>query len=360
MKRAFRALIYAALFSLILSGVFYFVPAEVKYHVTETYPFTGNQAGEQVFLAVMLPKENAYQSRENLHITWPGDTSSENFDAVEVIKLEADSRNAAAVLAYDLTLHQGRIQWEANAAEQDLLPQIHIESDHPVLVQKAEELCPEQTKDTAYRTYQFASAYLSWPKDTRIGKEPSALAAYQTQTGVCGEFANLMTALNRSCGNPARSISGLSMPMYLPPMMTQESTWLHPGGAHAWVEVYHDEHWTLADPSWASKMPFERVWFGRSMGQYLSYGETGSHERIFEELLTWAEENGDLIGAMSAPVKFVASYEGEGDLSITPVVRVKKVSDPRYILAVLTAGTLITASAVIEKQIEKNNIREIG
>lgn len=360
MKRAIRALIYTAVFFLATSGIFYFFPAEVKYHVTEKYTFTGNQVGEEFFLAVMLPKNNAYQSLESLKITWPGDVSREDHDAVEVIKLKGESQSPEAVLAYDLTLHQGKIHWQASSVEQDLLPQNNIESDHPVLVHKAKVLCQEQKDDTARLSFQFASSYLSWPEDSRIGREPSALAAYQNQTGVCGEFANLMTALNRACGNPARSISGLSMPMYLPPMMTEEQTWLHPGGAHAWVEVYDHDHWILADPSWASNMPFDQLWFGRSMGQYLSYGETGSQEQIFDEILTWGEENGDLIGAMSAPVKFVAAYEGEATPSITPVVRVKKVRDPRYGLALLAAGTVITASAAIERQIRKKNNRDPG
>lgn len=358
MKRTIRAVIYAVTISLGALGIFYFIPAEVDYHVTETFTFTENQAGEEIFLAVMLPKNNAYQSVDGLKITWPGDISREDHGAVEVIKLKSASQDAAAVLAYDLTLHQGKIRWQARAAEQDLLPQTNIESDHPVLAQEAKELCPEQTGKTAYLTYQFTSAYLSWPKDSRIGEEPSALAAYQNQTGVCGEFANLMTALNRACGNPARSISGLSMPMYLPPMMTKVQTWLHPGGAHAWVEVYHNEHWILADPSWASNLPFDRLWFGRSMGQYLSYGETGTQEQAFEEMLTWGEENGELLGAMSAPVKFVAAYEGKASPSVTPVVRVKKIWDPRYAAALLTAGTALTASTVIERRIEKKSSRD--
>jgi hypothetical protein len=195
---------------------------------------------------------------------------------------------------------------------------------------------------------------LSWPEETRIGDDQSALTAYESQIGVCGEFANLMTALNRACNNPARSISGLSMPMFMPPMTKKESTWMHPGGAHAWVEVHDEDKWTIADPSWASNMPFVRLWFGRSQGQYLSYGETGVHEQIFAELMAWGAENGEIIGAMSAPVKFVALSENQENTTVTPLVSVKKVKDVRWITAVSLYSVIIMAFIVVEKRISKH------
>ena len=185
-----------------------------------------------------------------------------------------------------------------------------------------------------------------------MGSEPSALAAYNSKVGVCGEFANLMTALNRACGIPTKSISGLSMPMFSPPMMTTTKVWDHPGAAHAWVEVYTDGKWVIADPSWASQMPFNRIWFGRSLGQYLSYGEVGEHERIYNEIITWGEEQGTIIGAMSAPNKFVA-VSSDDNAAVTPSVQVRKAKDNRWILAASSFILLTIVANRIESRAEK-------
>ena len=351
MKRAIRAVIYSAFLTTISVVAFFILPAKVQYHVTEKYAFSANQMGKKIKLAVMLPKDNAYQAIDNLEIRWGGDISGADYEEVKVIKLSGHSDHGEAILDYDVNLFQGRIDWEGNATLQDIHPQKGIESNESVLIKKARELTAGHLDDAAQESYKFTAAYLSWPKGTRIGEEPSALIAYENRIGVCGDFANLMTALNRSINSPARSISGLSMPTYLPPKMTIERIWMHPGGAHAWVEVYDQGHWTIADPSWASRMPFDGIWFGRSMGQYLSYGETGAHEQIYEEMLQWGEESGELIGAMSAPLKFVSSSEDNNHVVITPVVRVKKGRDARWVFAVSSFLVILAASAFTEYHI---------
>jgi len=350
----FRVVIYIAVITLIPVGTFFLLPASVKYHVTEKYSFSATQASQIIKLAVMLPKDNAYQKVDNVQIEWDGEISKETYDESEVIRFESDiDENKDAILEYDVVLIQGQISWGAEIKDQDTLPQKDIESDETIMVNKANEICKNQSDNTAYETYKFTADHLSWPKDTRIGASQSALTAYESQIGVCGEFANLMTALNRACNNPARSISGLSMPLFLPPMMSKETLWMHPGGAHGWVEVFDKGKWTVADPSWASSMPLDSIWFGRSQGQYLSYGETGAHDQIFAEMLAWGEESGEIIGAMSAPVKFVASSEDKENTTITPIVSVKKVSDVRWLIAVSVYIVIIAASSVVETRMRR-------
>jgi len=355
MKRMLRVVIFMALITLVPIGTFFLLPAKVQYQVTEKYTFSTEQTGQKVKLAVMLPKDNAYQDIENIEIEWDGDIARENYEEIEVVRFESEiDEHKEAILEYDVILTQGKISWEANVRDQDTRPQKDIESNDVLLVTQAEEICGHQSENVAYETFKFTAGYLSWPEGTRLGDSQSALTAYESQIGVCGEFANLMTALNRACDNPTRSISGLSMPMFLPPMLTQESAWMHPGGAHAWVEVFTQKHWTIADPSWASNVPFDRLWFGRSQGQYLSYGETSLHEQIYAEMLAWGGENGTIIGAMSAPVKFVAASEAQDNTSITPIVSVKKVSDARWITAEGLYVVILIAFIVVEKRINKN------
>jgi len=355
MNKLVRSVMYIVLLITIPGALFFLLPTHLEYQVIERYTFSSDQDGNQFSVAVLLPLSGAYQEINNVQIAWPGEVLRRQYDEVELVILDQPPGGSAlleAEISYEASLAQGNMRWNANVEESHLLPQKNIESDAPELLKAAETICSGQKVDQAYPVYSFTAGYLSWPTGTQTGGEQSALAAYNSRIGVCGEFANLMTALNRACGIPAKSISGLSMPMFSPPMMTTARVWNHPGGAHAWVEVYTDGKWAIADPSWASQMPFNRLWFGRSLGQYLSYGEVGEQERIYDEIIAWGEERGTIIGAMSAPNKFVAVSSDE-NAAVTPSVQVKKVKDHRWILAVSSFLLLTIAANRIESRAEK-------
>jgi hypothetical protein len=262
------------------------------------------------------------------------------------------------VLSYDVTLRQGRATWDAPIETTDLAPQVDVEADAPALVAQAAQLTgsqsSEETERRALRIYTFTARHLSWPKGERIGGTQSALSAYETGIGVCGEFANLMTALCRAVGIPARPITGLLLPIMLPPYMSKTTTWLHPGGAHAWVEVHTGEHWRLADPSWASRLPFARLWFGRSLGAYLSYGESGAHARIYDDMQAWAEGHGEIIGAMSSPLHFAAAAGGEG-ITLQPLMTLQKGWDGRWFSAVGLYVGVVVGALLLERRLQIRN-----
>ena len=99
-----------------------------------------------------------------------------------------------------------------------------------------------------------------WPVETRIDQDLSALAAYRSGVGGCAERANLLAALARRTGIPARVVSGLSMPEWFP-FIPKSVTWGHPAGAHAWNEVFIGSDWWLVDASRADPF-YERNLFG--------------------------------------------------------------------------------------------------
>jgi hypothetical protein len=349
MNKIVRILIYVVLLIVGPGGLFLLAPASVHYQIAERYAFSSARPGAPIRLAVMLPQSGPYQTVENIAVDWAGEETRASHDAVDVLMLEgaADGDGVAeAVLTYDVALESGRLQWEAPVQAEDLEPAEEIEADAPVLVAEAEEIAVEQLRESAYQIYAFTAQRLSWPTGSQEGEDQSALTAHQTGIGVCGDFANLMTALCRAADIPARAISGLSFPLLMPPFTARTSTWLHPAGSHAWVEVYTGEAWELADPSLASRMPFDRFWFGRSSGQYLSYGESVEQDWIYAEMMAWAEEDGEIVGAMSAPLRFVASVEG-AEATLTPTTRVKKVGDVRWLgtaglyVAILVGAVLL-------------------
>jgi hypothetical protein len=90
---------------------------------------------------------------------------------------------------------------------------------------------------------------------------------------------------------------------------------------------------------------------GRSLGRYLSYGARAEHERIYEGMIRWAEERGEIVGAMSAPVKFAAAGDEEG-VSVEPLVSVQKRGDPRWWGAVGTYAALLVGYVLFERRLK--------
>ena len=352
-----RILIYILLLITVLLVGWYGLPASVHYHLTESYVFSTSQGYASLALAVLLPKSGAYQSVDNVQVTWDGLLERVAYPALDVYKLQgrvSPAEPRTATFSYDVILSQGSARWEAPILDYQLLPQVDIESDQPELVDQARQLTGGSGRGKVYSIYKFTSSYLHWPSGSRIGGSQSALAAYQTRIGGCGEFANLMVALCRADQVPAQSITGLAFPAY-PPFWSATRTWNHPAGAHAWVEVFTGERWEMADPSWVSYFPgsLKRLYFGRSDGSHLSYGEIGQYVQAYAELTAWAEQVGALVGAMSNPLHFVASSSAEG-VTVIPSVTLRKGWDGRWFVVVILYGIMLLAIRVIENRLKRN------
>jgi len=96
-------------------------------------------------------------------------------------------------------------------------------------------------------------------------------------------------------------------------------------------------------------MPFAGLWFGRSFGQYLSYGERESQAQTYDGMMEWAEGLGEVIGAMSAPLKFVAASEEE-EATVLPTVSVRKGWDARWVAAVGSYILLVIVLSLVERR----------
>lgn len=327
MKPTIRKLLYYLL-SVVVIGIaavigYYVLPARISYTVTERYTFSGAQNDSSVALGVMLPKSGPYQEVENLNVIWSGEQSTESLTAVDLLKLVGQLHQGELVqaqISYDVRLQVGPAVWDAPVEPFQTQPQAGIESQEAVLVSQAEQIGGRDEVDKAYQIFAYTSEKLSWPTGSRINVTTSALDAYTSEVGGCDEFAHLMTALLRAEGIPSQAISGLAFREMIP-LTSVTNTWNHPAGSHAWVEFKAGDQWRMADPSWASYFP-NWLYYGRNDGRHLSYGETQAHTEAYNSLQGWAEEQGTLVAAMSAPLKFVASAAGEG-VTLTPDVTVK-------------------------------------
>ncbi len=263
----------------------------------------------------MLPKNGPYQIVKDLAVSWEGTETRESHGSVDVVKFTGDieaKQEKLATIAYDIVIRQGSARWEAPVEDSHLRPQEGIESDHPIIAEAASQIAETPDRDGAYRIFKFTAAHISTRSggvsidgsnpDVRI---QSAWTTYQTRSGVCGHYANLMTALCRASDIPAQSMTGLSMPSYPPLWSATSGTWQHPAGTHAWVEFRTSEGWEMADPSAAFRMPVKSAWFGRNDGHHLCYGERSFINDVSKNMKAWAWFNSFLL----LIVLLVASYQ---------------------------------------------------
>ncbi|MCK5311186.1 MAG: transglutaminase domain-containing protein [Desulfobacteraceae bacterium] len=119
-----------------------------------------------------------------------------------------------------------------------------VQSDHPKIVEAAEEIISkidEDAFDNQNKTKVKAEAIFNFVHKN-VKKEitisfPSALDVLHTMKGDCNEHTYLFVALARSAGIPARIVTGL--------VFTKGRFYYH-----AWPSVYVNNKWLEMDPTW--------------------------------------------------------------------------------------------------------------
>ncbi|MFA9558102.1 transglutaminase domain-containing protein [Evansella sp. AB-rgal1] len=124
--------------------------------------------------------------------------------------------------------------------KRSLLPSRGIESDHPQIINKANELTKgiSGEREKALAIYEFVSKHVSYDvqkwDELIFDISDSALLTLESGKGVCQDYAYLAIALFRAIGMEANYIEGYA------------------GGRHAWVEVKVDGEWLVMDPTWGA------------------------------------------------------------------------------------------------------------
>jgi len=339
----------------------FWIPGELHYVITETYTFA-SETNTPVYLAVLLPTSGHYQDVSEPDITWEGGWDIRSDGRLEVVLFEVDQEAGETVKAeiqYQVNLFQGQARWVGDPiTSDDLTPTKVIQSDHPDITAKAEELKVEgDARATAKKILNFTFQHLAWTQETRINADLSALTALQSGVGGCAEHANLMTALCRAADIPAHTISGLAMPETIP-FIPVTTAWNHPAGAHAWVEVFADDLWQMADPSWSEPF-YQKPLFGWTDGKHLAYDKAVHAEQVYQSLLTEAEDNGGWIAAMSAPLRFVAWSDADAEqIAFTPEVTLRKTWDARYLMIFSVIVILVVMSWLVAEDRQQNQNKQ--
>jgi transglutaminase-like putative cysteine protease len=331
----FGVLILVSVVIVVLS--LYWLPGDLHYRITETYQFSGDEAG-LLTLVVLLPTTGQYQEVFEPVIEWPGEYETHQDERLKVLRFEKDLAVGETVqgkISYNVHLWQGRAVWYGEPVKPgDLAATEKIQSESPLIVNRAEALSiPNNERRTARRIFEFTNRHLEWPQEDRMVPSNSALEALQSGVGGRTEYAYLMAALNRAAELPTRVINGLVLPDTVP-LIPVSSVWDHPAKAHGWGESYIDYTWQFVDPRWANQL-LKRDLFGWVDGRRLAYAEMLDERAVYEPLIAEAEDNGTWIAAMNAPLRFVAwsslSFE---NMHFIPEVTLLKVWDSRYMLFV--------------------------
>ncbi len=129
------------------------------------------------------------------------------------------------------------------AKKKYLSPEKNIESNSDVIRTASAKFIPRAMNeiDTVKNIFDFVVVMLRYD-EKNIGKVRGALTALRQKTGACNEFADLMVALCRTKGIPARVQYGFDIPFSNLQRLSNNG--------HAWAEVWFPEYgWVLFDPT---------------------------------------------------------------------------------------------------------------
>jgi len=94
--------------------------------------------------------------------------------------------------------------------------------------------------------------------NTITAKKEQPLTVYYEETGTCGGYAKLMTAMLREVGVPAKVIRGYALGEFKNELDNWTEEVFDENGKptlkvnHAWMEVYYEKDWHIYDPTWDS------------------------------------------------------------------------------------------------------------
>jgi hypothetical protein len=299
----------------------FWIPAELRYTITETYTFSAEDVSK-VNLIVLLPTSGPNQEVLEPAITWPGTWEMALEGRLNVLRLVAEIEEDQAIEAeikYRVNLWQGEAKWVGDPVlSDDLDSSEDIQSDNPWITDRADQLwVKDNPRKTSMNIFDFTIEHLAPPE----GAQPWGAI----------EYVNLMAALCRSADVPTHTVRGLLIPEIIP-FITVSAEWNHPANTHDWVEVHVGDVWLLADPSRSGQF-YQRDLFGWTDGKHLVYDKTINLEDVYETLVVEAEDNGMWIESSLSPLYFVAWSDAEGEaLEMSPMITVRKTWDGRMLM----------------------------
>jgi transglutaminase-like putative cysteine protease len=151
----------------------------------------------------------------------------------------------AALFSYDLTDAMGMEKpSQEESLDRYLISELFIEKDSPLIIEAAENIEGQDDLELVEGLFDYVV------KNTYYGeyspRESGAEMTLKRRGGTCVDFSDLLVALCRTRGIPAKTIDGLIIDR---PLRGEEFL----EQLHSWVEVYLQEYgWVPFDPTMAT------------------------------------------------------------------------------------------------------------
>ncbi len=233
--------------------------SQVKYSLLLPRSYT--ETNQKVLFTKVdpMPKEITTDSDGNVKATFYLDATKENKITIEgyiTIALSNDGQKPPA----STTIQDIK---NAIGMEKYTLPAKYWESDNPQIRAKANELLKSSSVlETLQNDYKFIVSSIDYSKFKfgSANKRQGALATLNGGDSVCMEYSDLLIALARAQGIPARAAYGYGYdPKQTPDK--QEN--------HQWVEVWLPDYgWLSIDPTWGET---GREFIGQDLDHVLWY-----------------------------------------------------------------------------------------
>ncbi|MFK8164696.1 MAG: transglutaminase family protein [Lewinella sp.] len=224
-----------------------------------------DQAGRQSILSIQVtrPPDDTILKHGGLYAVWEIVWSSEvqQISVVTTLRLSENSLRKAS--------NSKSVLLESEELSMFVQPEEMIQSADKEIERTAAELIGNNDRETVRNVFNFTIDHLEYYQF--FNQRQGAKKALRKGRGDCTEYAELMVALLRNLGIPARKALGHTIHQQKEQRV----------GYHSWVEVYFEKlGWVSFDPTWADH---EKTYtkFDKMENAYilLGYGHSAARNR---------------------------------------------------------------------------------
>ena len=179
-----------------------------------------------------------------------------NLNPGDSVEVKASYQIKVNEVSYEVNSCQGVLPSEYTTAE------TYIESDTAEILRTASSVTQQQT-DRCVQARDYYNYVIRNMRYTQYNpNDTGALAALRSLRGDCTEFSDLLIALSRAGGIPARMIDGLTC--------CTENGYNEGQNKHNWVEMYlPGTGWVPMDPTWGRVPGKTERYFGAMSADHI-------------------------------------------------------------------------------------------
>ncbi len=249
-----------------------------------TLPREFEENNQEVFFSKIHPKPTRIRSDEegNIIAVFENEPTQEDEVVIEgYIKL---SQKAKEIPSFTIEEYMRRIK-ELNRLEIYTKEDKNWESQNQQIREIARDLQSKNNNlnilDLIRDNYDFVIEHLEYDREKADGANErlGALRALQSKQGVCMEYADLLIAILRAQGIPARAAFGYGND----PLVEETENRV----GHQWVQVWYPDYgWLSIDPTWGET---GREYIGGDLDHLLWYTSGDSNLRIADSIIYSAD-----------------------------------------------------------------------